>query len=69
MSSLKEVYFDFIDSQVPNDHMISMGGVEIKRDRFLKMLEKSLDKNTMKGKWELDNPGDFDKNNLNSSDA
>lgn len=61
--------FDFIDSQVPNDHMLSMGGVEISRDKFLKMLDKSLDKNTMKGKWKLDNPRNFDKNYLNSSDA
>ena len=44
--------FDFIDSQVPNDHMKSMGGKEIDRASFLNMLEKSLEKETRLGSWE-----------------
>ena len=44
--------FDFIDSQVPNDHMKSLGGKEVDRESFLMMLEKSLEKETKKGKWE-----------------
>lgn len=48
---LKKWNFDFIDSQVPNDHMKSMGGKEIDRESFLNMLEKSLEKETRKGSW------------------
>lgn len=43
--------FDFIDSQVPNDHMKSLGGKEVDRESFLIMLERSLEKETKKGKW------------------
>lgn len=45
--------FDFIDSQVPNDHMKSLGGSEIDRGEFLGMLENSLNKKTILGNWEL----------------
>ncbi len=48
---LKLWNFDFIDSQVPNDHMKSMGGKEVDRESFLNMLEKSLEKETKKGRW------------------
>jgi len=48
---LKRWDFDFIDSQVPNDHMKSMGGREIDRGSFLNMLDKSLEKETKKGSW------------------
>ncbi len=48
-----DVDFDFIDSQVSNEHMLNMGGVEIPRAEFLKVLEKSLEKETIKGKWKL----------------
>ena len=43
--------FDFIDSQVPNEHMKSMGGREVDRNSFLIMLDKSLQKDTKKGSW------------------
>jgi len=48
---LKKWDFDFIDSQVPNDHMKSMGGKEVDRESFLNMLDKSLEKETKKGSW------------------
>ena len=43
--------FDFIDSQVPNSHMMSLGGKEIPREEFLSRLEKSLEKKTLRGRW------------------
>lgn len=43
--------FDFIDSQVPNSHMRSLGGREISRDEFLSRLAKSLEKKTLRGRW------------------
>jgi len=46
--------FDFIDSQVPNDHMKSLGGQEVKRPDFLNLLSDSLQKQTKRGKWVFD---------------
>lgn len=43
--------FDFIDSQVPNSHMRSLGGKEVSRDEFLSRLAKSLEKKTLRGRW------------------
>ena len=45
--------FDFIDSQVPTDHMRALGGREISRKEFLSALESSLGKETLRGKWEI----------------
>ncbi len=45
--------FDFIDSQVPTDHMMTLGGREISRREFLLALGSSLEKKTLRGKWEL----------------
>lgn len=44
-------HFDFIDSQVPNTHMKSLGGREISRREFLSRLAKSLEKMTLLGRW------------------
>ncbi len=52
VQQLKEWNFDFIDAQVPSDHMKRLGAKEIRRDAFLKMLKESLKKPTRKGKWE-----------------
>jgi leucyl/phenylalanyl-tRNA--protein transferase len=49
---LKSWEFDFIDSQVPNDHMRRMGGREIDRNIFLEMLDRALTKETITGSWE-----------------
>ncbi len=43
--------FEFIDSQVPNDHMKSMGCKEIPRPAFLKLLERAMEKETVQGNW------------------
>ncbi len=36
--------YEFIDCQVPSEHLKSMGACEIARDEFLNMLEQSLNK-------------------------
>lgn len=51
VGKLKDWNFDFIDSQVPNDHMRSLGGVEVSRAEFLRMLEDSLRTETISGSW------------------
>ncbi|MCY3827277.1 MAG: leucyl/phenylalanyl-tRNA--protein transferase [Candidatus Dadabacteria bacterium] len=45
--------FDLIDSQVPTDHMRTLGGREISRKEFLLALESSLLKKTLRGRWEI----------------
>jgi len=52
VEKLREWNFDFIDSQVPNDHMKSMGGKEVERAVFLTMLENSFKKQSKIGSWE-----------------
>jgi len=51
---LKNWEFDFIDAQVPGNHMRSLGAKEISRDEFLKILEQSLEKPTRMGRWVLE---------------
>jgi leucyl/phenylalanyl-tRNA---protein transferase len=43
--------FDFIDCQVASGHLMRMGAREIPRSTFLKELEKTLKRPTLKGKW------------------
>ncbi len=47
----REYNFDFIDSQVPTEHMKQLGCVEISRNLFLKRLKNALLKDTVKGHW------------------
>jgi leucyl/phenylalanyl-tRNA--protein transferase len=54
VEKLKSWNFDFIDSQVPNDHMKRMGGKEVKRSDFLNLLCDSLQKETKQRKWVFD---------------
>lgn len=49
---LKSWDFDFIDSQVPTEHMRRLGAQEIDRENFLKMLKKTLAKKTIRGSWD-----------------
>lgn len=42
---------DFIDCQLPTPHLKSMGAVEISRDIFLEMIQKTLEKNSHK-EWQ-----------------
>ena len=48
---LQEWNFDIIDCQQSTPHMARFGAVEISRDKFLDILEKSTQKETIKGKW------------------
>ena len=45
--------FDFIDCQVKTPHLMRMGAREISRSFFLKKLEKSMKRPTLRGKWHL----------------
>ena len=48
---LREWEFDFIDAQVPTDHLQSVGAQAIPRDTFLEMLRTTLKRSTKKGMW------------------
>ncbi len=48
---LDEIGGDFIDCQIPTPHLKSMGAVEIKRDEFLDMVQKSLETKSYFGSW------------------
>ncbi len=43
--------YDFIDCQLPTDHMIGLGAETISRDRFLTLLQKATRKETQIGSW------------------
>jgi len=47
----RDYNFDFIDSQVPTEHMIQLGCVEISRSLFLERLKNAMLKDTIKGHW------------------
>jgi len=47
----KKYKFDFIDNQMTTSHLMSLGAEEISRNTYLKMLNKSLKKRTLKGSW------------------
>ena len=42
---------DFIDCQLPTPHLKSMGAVEMSRDVFLEMIQKTLEKSAHK-EWQ-----------------
>jgi len=44
--------YDFIDCQMPTDHMIGLGAETIARDRFLYELEQTLQKPSHLGSWQ-----------------
>ena len=48
---LKALSFDLIDCQVKTGHLISFGAREIPRAKFLKQLKKSLENQTLQGRW------------------
>ena len=50
---LKDWGYDFIDCQVPTDHLKSLGAKEITRDCFLERLEK-INYETIEHYWEID---------------
>jgi leucyl/phenylalanyl-tRNA--protein transferase len=45
--------FDLVDCQMTTRHMVRFGAREIPRSRFLRELEKSLCKPTLRGPWHL----------------
>lgn len=49
----REFNFDFIDCQIPSDHLRRVGAKEISRDRFLDELELALKKPSIIGKWKI----------------
>ncbi len=46
--------FSFIDCQVTNEHLLSLGAEEISRDSFLDQLALSLENPSKQGIWEFD---------------
>jgi leucyl/phenylalanyl-tRNA--protein transferase len=50
---LKKWGYDFIDCQVPTDHLKSLGAKEVTRDCFLKRLEK-VNMDEVKQQWKID---------------
>ena len=50
-SKVDELGGDFIDCQIPTEHLKSMGAIEIKRDEFLSMVENSLETKSYFGSW------------------
>ena len=51
---LKHWGYDFIDCQVPTEHLKSLGAKEVARDYFLHRLHQS-NMNNIEHKWEIDN--------------
>ncbi|MDA3891234.1 MAG: leucyl/phenylalanyl-tRNA--protein transferase [Salinivirgaceae bacterium] len=50
----KKWCFAFIDCQVTNPHLLTLGAQEITRDNFLDELAMSMEKQTQQGIWEFD---------------
>jgi leucyl/phenylalanyl-tRNA--protein transferase len=50
---LRKHQFDFIDCQMPTDHLIRMGARKITRDDFLAELHRSLQRPVLQGPWHL----------------
>lgn len=44
--------FDFIDCQLPTDHLMRMGGRKVRRETFLNQLSGSLKYPSLTGVWE-----------------
>jgi leucyl/phenylalanyl-tRNA--protein transferase len=47
----REWGMEWIDGQVENSHLVSLGGKLISRDAYLNHLEKALQQETHRGKW------------------
>lgn len=46
--------FGLLDCQIANPHLVSMGGVDIPRERFIRELKSLLKYPSRRGRWELD---------------
>ncbi len=51
---LKNWNFEFIDCQVPTEHLKRMGAREIPRTEFLQMLKRALNAPTIRGRWKIE---------------
>lgn len=51
MRELSRRDFQFIDCQIFNEHLGSLGAIEIPRQRFLQELEVALDAENLEGNW------------------
>lgn len=49
--TLKKWQFDFIDCQLPTEHLQSLGAIIISRREFLNLLQKALEYPTLQGLW------------------
>ncbi|MDN5303913.1 MAG: leucyl/phenylalanyl-tRNA---protein transferase [Fusobacteriaceae bacterium] len=52
--NLEKLNFDIIDCQVQNDYLKSMGVIEISRLKYLNILENSLQKPSLIGRWNFE---------------
>lgn len=50
---LKEWGYDFIDCQVPTEHLKSLGAKEVSRDVFLERLHKARDTSVLSDSWNI----------------
>ncbi len=48
----KKFDFDFIDCQIPSEHLKRLGAVEVSREKFLELLDNAMQKSGKYGKWE-----------------
>jgi leucyl/phenylalanyl-tRNA--protein transferase len=44
--------YDFVDCQLPTDHLMSLGATEVNRDDFLDLLKVTLQKPSIIGSWQ-----------------
>jgi len=44
--------YDFVDCQLPTEHLMSLGAIEVNRDDFLDLLGTTLQKPSMIGSWQ-----------------
>jgi leucyl/phenylalanyl-tRNA--protein transferase len=45
--------FEFLDCQMPTEHLARFGAREWPRDRFLRALQRSMERPTRRGRWQL----------------
>lgn len=48
---LKSKHFDFIDCQLPTEHLMRLGARELDRDQFMKQLKQSMKYTSLTGRW------------------
>jgi leucyl/phenylalanyl-tRNA---protein transferase len=48
---LQTKQFDFIDCQLPTDHLMRLGARKVDRDQFMRQLKQSMKYTSLKGPW------------------